>query len=41
MIVEKRQDVAAITLTYEGLKSQALSRAATVELMKEVAKSWT
>jgi transcriptional regulator with XRE-family HTH domain len=41
MIVEKRQDVAAIRLTYDGLRSQALSRAATVELMKEVANSWT
>jgi transcriptional regulator with XRE-family HTH domain len=41
MIVEKREDVAAITLTYDGLRSQALSRAATVELLKEVAKSWT
>jgi hypothetical protein len=39
--VEKRQDVAAITLTYDGLRSQALSRAATVDLLKEVAKSWT
>lgn len=41
MIVEKRQDVAAITLTYDGLRSHALTRAATVELQEEVAKSWT
>jgi Domain of unknown function (DUF5753) len=41
MIVEKRQDVTAITLTYDGLRSRALTRAATVELLKEVAKSWT
>jgi transcriptional regulator with XRE-family HTH domain len=41
MIVERPEDVAAVTLRYDALKSEALPRAASLEVLKEVAKSWT
>jgi hypothetical protein len=40
MIVERPQDVAAVTLRYDALKSEALPRTASQKLLKEVAKTW-
>jgi hypothetical protein len=41
LVVERPEDVAAVTLTYDTLKSEALPRAASLELLREVAKTWT
>ncbi len=41
MIIERSRDVAALTLTYEGLLAEALPRGASAELIKEVTKTWT
>jgi hypothetical protein len=41
IIVERPDEVAAVKVSYEGLKAEALPRAATAELIKEVGKSWT
>jgi transcriptional regulator with XRE-family HTH domain len=41
IIVERQDEVTAIKVSYEGLKAEALPRAATTELIKEVAKTWT
>jgi transcriptional regulator with XRE-family HTH domain len=41
LVVERPEDVAAVTLTYDTLKSEAMPRAASVELLREVAKTWT
>lgn len=41
MIVERPEDVAAVTLRYDALKSEALPRTASLELLREVAKTWT
>lgn len=41
MIIERSRDVAALTLTYEGLVAEALPRGASAELIKEVTKTWT
>lgn len=41
MVIERAADVAAIMLTYDTLKTEALPRAASLDLMREVAKTWT
>jgi transcriptional regulator with XRE-family HTH domain len=41
LVVERQEDVAAVTLTYDTLKTEALPRAASLELLREVAKTWT
>ena len=41
LVVERPEDVAAVTLTYDTLKTEALPRAASLELLREVAKTWT
>jgi Domain of unknown function (DUF5753) len=41
LVVERPQDVSAVTLRYETLKTEALPRAASLELLREVAKTWT
>jgi len=41
LVVERQEDVAAVTLTYDTLKTEALPRAASFELLQEVAKTWT
>ena len=41
LVVERPEDVAAVTLTYDTLRSEALPRAASLELLREVAKTWT
>lgn len=41
LVVEKPEDVAAVTLVYETLRAEALPRAGSLETLKEVAKSWT
>jgi transcriptional regulator with XRE-family HTH domain len=41
LVVERAEDVAAVTLTYDTLKTEALPRAASLELLREVAKTWT
>src|SRR5262249_37955971 len=41
LVVERQEDVAAVTLTYDTLKTEALPRAASLELLQEVAKTWT
>lgn len=41
LVVEKPEDVAAVTLVYETLRAEALPRAGSLEMLKEVAKSWT
>jgi transcriptional regulator with XRE-family HTH domain len=40
-IVEDADDVAAVTLMWDTLKSEALARSASVELVEEAAKAWT
>jgi len=40
MIVEDPDQVATLNLIYSGLNTEALPRAASVELIKEVAKTW-
>src|SRR5579859_263940 len=41
LVIERAEDVAAVTLTYDTLKAEALPRAASLELLREVAKTWT
>ena len=41
LVVDKPEDVAAVTLIYETLRGEALPRARSLEMLKEVAKSWT
>jgi transcriptional regulator with XRE-family HTH domain len=41
LVVERREDVSAVTLRYETLKTEALPRAASLDLLREVAKTWT
>src|SRR5215469_4425136 len=41
LVVERAEDVAAVTLRYDTLRSEALPRAASLELLREVAKTWT
>jgi transcriptional regulator with XRE-family HTH domain len=41
LVVERPEDVSAVTLRYETLKAEALPRAASLELLREVAKTWT
>jgi hypothetical protein len=41
LVVERQEDVAAVTLTYDTLKTESLPRAASLELLREVAKTWT
>lgn len=41
LVVERPADVSAVTLRYETLKTEALPRAASLELLREVAKTWT
>jgi transcriptional regulator with XRE-family HTH domain len=41
LVVERAEDVAAVTLTYDTLKTEALPRAASLDLLREVAKTWT
>lgn len=41
MTVERPEDVTAVTLAYDTLKTEALPRAASLELLREVAKAWT
>jgi transcriptional regulator with XRE-family HTH domain len=40
-IIEDPDDIAMVTVMWETLKAEALSRSASQELIKEVAKSWT
>jgi transcriptional regulator with XRE-family HTH domain len=40
-IIDDADDIAAVTVMWETLKAEALSRSASQELIKEVAKSWT
>jgi transcriptional regulator with XRE-family HTH domain len=40
MIVEDPDQVAALNVTYAGLNTEALPRAASVDLIREVAKAW-
>jgi transcriptional regulator with XRE-family HTH domain len=41
MVIERPKDVAAVTLAYDTLKAEALPRAASLDFLKEVAKTWT
>ena len=41
LVVERPEDVAAVMLTYETLRAEALSRAGSLEMLKEVARTWT
>ncbi len=41
LVVDNPEDVAAVTLIYETLRGEALPRARSLEMLKEVAKSWT
>jgi transcriptional regulator with XRE-family HTH domain len=41
MVVERPEDVASVILTYDTLKAEAVPRAASLELLREVAKTWT
>jgi transcriptional regulator with XRE-family HTH domain len=41
MIIEQREQVAAVRISYDGLRTEALPRAASTQLLKDVAKSWT
>jgi hypothetical protein len=41
MIVEQPGQVADLNVIYTGLNTEALPRAASIELIKEVAKEWT
>jgi transcriptional regulator with XRE-family HTH domain len=40
-IVESPEGIAALAMLWDTLKSEALSRAASLELIEEVAKTWT
>jgi len=41
LVVERPEDVASVRLTYDTLRSEALPRAASLDLLREVAKTWT
>jgi transcriptional regulator with XRE-family HTH domain len=41
MIIERREEVAAVRVSYDGLRTEALPRAASTQLLKDVAKEWT
>jgi hypothetical protein len=41
LVIERPEDVAAVTLAYDTLRTEALPRAASLELLREVAKTWT
>jgi transcriptional regulator with XRE-family HTH domain len=41
LVVDKPEDVAAVTLICETLRGEALPRARSLEMLKEVAKSWS
>ena len=41
LVVERPEDVAAVTLTYETLRAEALPRAGSLEMLEEVARTWT
>lgn len=41
MIIESREQVAAVRVSYDGLRTEALPRAASTRLLKDVAKEWT
>src|SRR5579863_2293993 len=41
LVIERQEDVAAVTLTYDTLKTESLPRAASLDLLREVAKTWT
>lgn len=41
LVVDNHEDVAAVTLIYETLRGEALPRARSLEMLKEVARSWT
>ena len=40
-IIEDGDDIGAISLLWDTLKSEALPRSASLELLEEVAKTWT
>ncbi len=40
-IVERAEDVAAVTLTWDTLRAEALPRTVSLELMEEAAKTWS
>jgi transcriptional regulator with XRE-family HTH domain len=41
LVIDRPEDVATVTLIYETLRGEALPRAGSLEMLKEVAKSWT
>jgi hypothetical protein len=41
MILDRAEQVAAMLVSYDGLRAEALPRVASIELMKEAAKAWT
>jgi len=41
LVVERPEDVAAVTLIYETLRSEALPRAGSLKMLEEVARTWT
>src|SRR5215471_17670012 len=41
LVVERPEDVGAVILRYDTLRTEALPRAASLELLREVAKTWT
>jgi transcriptional regulator with XRE-family HTH domain len=41
MIVERRDQVDAVRVTYDGLRTEALPRAASARLLREAEKTWT
>jgi transcriptional regulator with XRE-family HTH domain len=41
LVVERPEDVASVRLTYDTLRSEAMPRAASLDLLREVAKTWT
>jgi hypothetical protein len=41
LVVERPEDVAAVTLTYETLRAEALPRTGSLKMLEEVARTWT
>jgi Domain of unknown function (DUF5753) len=41
LVVERPEDVAAVTLSYETLRAEALSRSGSLDKLKEVRQIWT
>jgi uncharacterized protein DUF5753 len=41
LVVEHPEDVATVTLRYETLRAEALPRAGSLEMLKDVAEAWT